>query len=369
MVWNGILSVMILVILLFGINTGKSSENNEVYEIDHPFPPNFLKDFKLDSLFTKSSEIRRNVLSEKTYNLNIPLEKGWVINIWQNEWPILSQTVLDSKKYQFPIHLNYGKNNLKIGVWDTRQKIVFGDQFEIVYRNSIIDVLRRSVERGNSENSSISLTFDGGANASGTEEILNALESRKIRTTIFLTGQFIIKYPELVTRMLNSNQEIANHTFNHPHLTSYNRNKQQSTLENVNREFIQKQLLSTDSVFYKLTGEHMAPFWRAPYGEYNQQILDWAAECGYMHIRWTKGFDTFDWVEDKESPIYKSSQQVFENIINKDNGKEKLNGAIVLMHLGSNRTQDQVYKIIPNLIDELRSRDYVIVPISNLLNL
>lgn len=365
--WNGILTLLIIGILLFGNNTNKGIENPN--KTDVPFPSDLLYDFKLDSLFKQGSELRRKILNEKIYNFNIPLQKGWVINVWQNGWPILSQIVFNSQKRQFPIRLDYGKNELQVVVWDSNQKVVFGDQFEIVYSNPVVDILRRPVERGSERYSRISLTFDGGANASGTEEILNVLEDKKLRTTIFLTGEFIIKYPELVKKMLNSNQEIGNHTFNHPHLTNYSNNNQHITLENVTREFMQKQLLSTDSIFYDLTDEHMAPFWRAPFGEYNQQILDWAAECGYMHIRWTKGFDTFDWVEDKESPIYKSSQQVYENILDKDNNKENLNGAIVLMHLGSNRTQDQVYKIIPNLIDELHSRGYTIVPISKLLNL
>lgn len=360
---------MIIGILLFGINSNIEHENKNINETVPPILPNLLYEFDLDSLFKHGNEIRRKILNEKTYSLNIPLQRGWIINVWKNDWPILSETIENSKKYKYPISLDYGKNDLRILVWDAYQKVVFGDQFEILYRNPIVDILRRPVEKGSEKYSRISLTFDGGANASGAEEILNTLENKKIRTTIFLTGEFIIKYPDLVNRMTSSNQEIANHTFDHPHLTEYKDNKQHIILKNVNREFIHKQLLSTDSVFYELTGKHMAPFWRAPFGEYNQQILDWAAECGYMHIRWTQGFDTFDWVEDQDSPIYKSSKQVFDHIVDNDEPENSLNGVIVLMHLGSNRTQDQVYKIIPNLIDELHSRGYTIVSISNLLNL
>lgn len=367
--WNGILTFVILGILFFGTYGDKETENiRPLNQSELPIPSNLFLPNQLDSLFQAGKDIRSAILSKKVYNLNIPLEKGWILNIWQNDRPILSQAVVSSKEYQFPISLDYGQNILRIAAWDSHQKVVFADEYEITYRNPTVEILRHPVERGNQKYSKISLTFDGGANASGAEEILNALENRKVRTTIFLTGQFIQKFPEFVIRMVNSNQEIANHTYNHPYLTTYSQNKQHITLENVNKEFIQKQLVSTDSIFFELTGQHMAPFWRAPYGEYNQQILDWAAECGYRHIKWTKGFDTFDWVDDQESSIYKSSKQVFESIIEKDEDGKDINGAIVLMHLGSNRIQDQVYKIVPDLINELESRGYIIVPISQLIN-
>jgi peptidoglycan/xylan/chitin deacetylase (PgdA/CDA1 family) len=367
--WNSILTLIILGILVFGTFGDRETENiRPLHQRELPIPSDLFLPNHLDSLFQIGKDIRSAILSKKVYNLNIPLQKGWILNIWQNDRPILSQTVVSSRKYQFPISLDYGQNILRIAAWDSHQKVVFADEYEITYRNPTVEILRHPVERGNQKYAKISLTFDGGADASGAEEISNALESKKVRTTIFLTGQFIQKFPEFVIRMVSLNQEIANHTYNHPHLTTYNQNKQHITLKNVNRGLIQKQLVSTDSIFFELTGRHMAPFWRAPYGEYNQQILDWAAECGYRQIKWTKGFDTFDWVDDQESSIYKSSKQVFESIVKKDEDGKDINGAIVLMHLGSNRIQDQVYKIVPDLINELESRGYMIVPISELIN-
>lgn len=376
LIWNIVLTIALIGIIFFGgtnsDNTGELVRDNASDSEELPAISdlsNLLYNFKIDSLISSGKEIRSTILNNKEYDLHIPLEKGWIINIWQNDSPLVSQTIRKSGNHRFPVQLDYGKNDLRLAVWDAHQKLVFGDRYEIVYKNPVVDVLRRAVERGSEKYPRLSLTFDGGANASGAIEILDALESRQIRTTIFLTGQFILNFPDLVKRMVDAKHEIANHTFSHPHLTTYQKNGKHIPLENVNRAFIQKQLLSTDSVFFNLTGMHLAPFWRAPFGEYNQQILDWAAECGYMHIRWTKGYDSFDWVEDEKSPIYRSSQEVFNHIMESDRNGGNLNGAIVLMHLGSNRTQDGVYKIVPDLIDELVSRGYALVPISELINL
>jgi len=321
-----------------------------------------------DSIIYSGKEIRSEILDKKVYNLNIPLQKGWLINIWRNNWPVGTLYANETKNYLFPIELVYDTNKLRVAVWNEYQELVHGDQYEIVYTNPVVELLRRSIDRGSNEDRKLALTFDGGSSASGTEIILQALEDNNIKTTIFITGQFIEKYPEIVMRMVGAGLEIANHTYNHPHLTTFEINRKHETLEGVDQDFVKEQLKKTDSIYFSLTKQHMAPLWRAPFGEFNQTILDAAAEIGYMHVRWTPGFDTFDWVQDIESPIYKTAQEVLQEIIEKDNNGENLNGAILLMHLGSHRIQDHVFEIVPNLIKELQSRGYSLVPVSNLLN-
>lgn len=321
-----------------------------------------------DSLISPGRKIRSKILNEKIYNLNIPLRKGWIINIWRNNWPVLAKAAPETKDYIFPINLAYDQNIVRLSIWDERQELVHQDNYQIIYRNPVVELLRRSIDRGNTENRQLALTFDGGSSAAGAKTILEALGENNVTTTMFISGQFIEKYPEIVMEMVAAGHELGNHTYNHPHLTSYETNGRQETLEGVDQDFMAMQLLGTDSLFYALTGRHLAPFWRAPYGEYNQQILDWAAELGYMHVRWTPGFDTFDWVDDVNSPIYKTASQVLEEIITRAEDGETLNGAIFLMHLGSHRTKDNIYEIVPGLIAELRSRGYTMVPVSNLLN-
>ena len=76
---------------------------------------------------------------------------------------------------------------------------------------------------------------------------------------MFLTGQFIKNFPDLVLSIINQGHEVANHSFSHPHLTQMATNGKTDLLEKVNRNFIQKQLFQTDSVFKLLTGKKMKP--------------------------------------------------------------------------------------------------------------
>jgi peptidoglycan/xylan/chitin deacetylase (PgdA/CDA1 family) len=168
---------------------------------------------------------------------------------------------------------------------------------------------------------------------------------------------------------------VGNHTWNHPHLTSFAKNKRNETLPEVTREFLHDQLLRTSKLFEEATGRQMAPFWRAPYGEHNVQIRRWAAELGYRHVGWTKGrswqqsMDTLDWVADTSSAAYHTAEEILANLLSMtENEAHGVNGGIILMHLGSHRQDgDHFYTILPRLISGLREKNYEIVKISALV--
>jgi peptidoglycan/xylan/chitin deacetylase (PgdA/CDA1 family) len=212
----------------------------------------------------------------------------------------------------------------------------------------------------------LALTFDGGSAANGADSIIKILETKNIKSTFFLTGSFIRKFPRIVNKLILNNHELANHTYSHPHLTTYLKNGNHTVLEHVDRPFVYAQLYKTDSLLYAGFGQHFKPFWRAPFGEYNQEILKWAAEKGYKHVGWSSGCDTRDWVSDPESVLYRTADEIYDYIINLES-RGKLRGAVILMHLHSDRFDDMPYKILPKLIDTLRSREYRIVTISELI--
>ncbi|MFQ5709444.1 MAG: polysaccharide deacetylase family protein, partial [bacterium] len=165
-----------------------------------------------------------------------------------------------------------------------------------------------------------------------------------------------------------------NHTWDHPHLTTFAENKLQETRPEVTREFLQDELRKTAAAFMAATGQQMAPYWRAPYGEQNQEIREWAAELGYQHVEWTLGrdwkstMDTMDWVADTTSPAYRSADEILDKILNYGNGSNHgANGCIVLMHLGTLRNGDFPHKKLPQIIDGLQARGYELVTITELL--
>ncbi|HYL80631.1 MAG TPA: polysaccharide deacetylase family protein [Candidatus Acidoferrum sp.] len=229
--------------------------------------------------------------------------------------------------------------------------------------------------RGNTSRREVAFTFDGGDEANVTDEILGSLRARGIRATMFLTGQFIRQFPDVVRRMAADGHEIGNHLDTHPHLTTYAQDRRQQTLPNVTREFLLGQLRRTEASFRALTGLSMAPYWRAPFGEHNVEIRGWAAEAGYRHISWTRGagtaedLDTRDWVADRSSRIYRSREEIAARILEFGRGQsEGLNGGVILMHLATHRRTDRPHESLPEIMRTLQDAGYRLVTISELVD-
>lgn len=228
--------------------------------------------------------------------------------------------------------------------------------------------------RGNRTIPEVAFTFDGhdGANVAG--EILDILQARGVRVTVFLGGRFIRLFPDLVRRMVADGHEIANHLDTHPHLTTYARDRRHETLPDMTREIVIGELRRAEVSFRALTGRPMAPYWRSPYGEHNAEIRAWAAGEGYRHIGWTRGtgvaedLDTRDWVADTSSRIYRSREETAARILAFGGGRPGgLNGGIVLMHLNTGRRVDRPHEGLPDLLKTLQGQGYGLVTVSELI--
>jgi peptidoglycan/xylan/chitin deacetylase (PgdA/CDA1 family) len=330
-----------------------------------------LRDYFNSELYkagVSNRKLNKNI-DEHEFLLEIPLQKNSIVNIWRNDNPMIAKEIREEGKLPISIPLDYGENSLKIVALDPSQNITFQQYLQVTYRNPQVELFRKSIQRGNIDRKRIAITFDAGSDDSKTLEILQILNENQLKCTMFLTGKFIEEHPELVKRMLTEGHEMANHTYDHPHLTTYEIDSRHDLLPDISRQFIHRQLLKTDSVYFSLTGQHLQPFWRAPFGEYNDEILTWAAEAGYLHIYWTGSFDTHDWVTDEASSLFKTPNEVYDRILAMEKQQQAgLNGVIVLMHLGSQRTENHVYEVLPKLIRTIRDKGYSLGKISELLN-
>ncbi len=209
------------------------------------------------------------------------------------------------------------------------------------------------------------MSFDAGSSDRGAAEILDALRARGIRTTIFLTGQFIRRYPELARRVADDGHEVGNHTFDHPHLTTYALDGRQRTRTGVDEAMLRRELEDAAALYLRTTGRVMAPLWRAPFGEENDEIRGWATRAGYRHVSWTHGsgtnLDALDWITDPDSPKYRPSEKLINRLI-----ASARPGDIILMHLGSDRN-DPVADHLPRLLDTFSSEGYRFSTASELL--
>lgn len=202
------------------------------------------------------------------------------------------------------------------------------------------------------------LSFDGGSTSEVAAAVLDVLKARDVRTTIFLTGAFIQRYPALVKRMAAEGHELGNHTMNHPHFAPGMKRDPKWT-----RERVQRELLEADAALVRLLGRPMDPFWRAPYGEHTAEIRRWAEEVGYRHVGWSEGADTLDWATPKERRLYRSGDAILQRLqrrLNRDG-----DGLIVLMHLGSERVEgDRPSAGLGAFMDRAQNEGWAFVTVS-----
>lgn len=302
-------------------------------------------------------------------------EDGQIISLIIND-QIKAVTLPKKRKFNFlDVPIKRGSNSLTVKAIASDGEVTSLETINFNYSNPTVNYLSRNVTRGSRLEGKVAITFDGGYMANVSEEILDVLKEKDLRCTIFLTGRFIRNYPEIVRRMVNEGHEIGNHTWSHPHLTTFADDKQHTTRDSVTRAFLQKELNQAAIAFEACTGYQLAPFWRAPFGEHNLEIREWAAELGYRHIGWTIGsnghnMDTMDWVSDTASPVYRTSEEILNKILDFGNGSDVggASGAIIIMHLGTLRNADFPHKKLPDIIDGLRLQGYELVRVSELLN-
>jgi peptidoglycan/xylan/chitin deacetylase (PgdA/CDA1 family) len=229
-----------------------------------------------------------------------------------------------------------------------------------------------SFERGRRDLPKVALTFDGGSDAGESARILDVLEQSGVTATFFLTGDYIRHNPDLVRRIAAAGHEVGNHTWSHPHLTTWNRTRRHDTLPGLDRTFVRQELDRTARAYEAATGRLMTALWRAPFGEVNDELLHWAATEGWSHVGWTRDdvggrhtLDSLDWVAERSSRNYLTSEQIAARILSFGAGGAGLSGGIVLMHLCTSRKDPGVTRLA-ELIGALRGNGYSLVTVTEL---
>jgi polysaccharide deacetylase family sporulation protein PdaB len=193
------------------------------------------------------------------------------------------------------------------------------------------------IYRVQTEEKKLAISFDACWGADKTGEILSILkENGDLKTTFFLTGFWLEKYPELVKKIAESGHEIGNHTFTHPHLNS------------LSEQQIKEEISKTHNLIHQLTGQSPVLF-RPPFGEYNNKVITTIEGMGYKIIQWD--VDSLDWKN-------VSAQNIVQRVTSQASP-----GSIILFHNNGEHTAEVLKPILAKFKDD----GYQVVPISQLI--
>lgn len=190
----------------------------------------------------------------------------------------------------------------------------------------------------NGDDMKVSISFDAAWGADDTEKLLSVLEENDVKTTFFMCGYWVEKYPDKVKLIYEAGHDLGNHSATHPHMAQ------------LSKAQIAEELKKCHDEVKNLTGYEMDLF-RPPFGEYTNSVIETAEENGYYTVQWD--VDSLDW---KEYGVEHEVNQVL-------NHKHLGSGSIILFHNDAEYTPAALDRIIKGL----KEKGYEIVPISELI--
>lgn len=183
----------------------------------------------------------------------------------------------------------------------------------------------------------LSLVLNCAWNDDDVPGILDTLNSAGLKVSFFMVGKWAERFPEAARMIFLAGHEIGNHSYSHPRMTE------------LARDSIVSDITRCSQVLKNITGKE-AEYFSAPYGDYNDLVIEAANELGYLVIQ--SDVDSEDWR--KEFLPEDIHRKVLDNI---------QEGSIVLLHSGTLHTA----QLLPSLIAAIKEKGYEIVPLSYLL--
>ena len=188
------------------------------------------------------------------------------------------------------------------------------------------------------EEMKIAISFDAAWGAEDFQKIMEILDKHNVKTTFFMTGEWVEKYPDCVKILVEKGHDLGNHSATHPDMTKLSKEQQK------------EQIMEVHNAVKELTGYEMELF-RPPYGAYNNDVIRTCYEVGYFPLQWN--CDSLDWQDHDAATI----------ISNVCNNKNLGPGAIILCHNGAKHTAEALDEMLTNL----ENQGYELVPISELI--
>lgn len=186
------------------------------------------------------------------------------------------------------------------------------------------------------QNKQVAISFDAAWGADKTDGILEILKEYNVSATFFLVGFWVDEYEEEVKKISDAGIEIGTHSESHPDMAK------------LDAETIKTELTTSIEKIEKITNKKVELF-RAPFGSYNNTLLEQAENMGLITIQWD--VDTLDWKG-------LSAQDMCSRVLDKVK-----NGSIILMHNNSDNILDGLRMIL----DRLTMQGYEITSVGELV--
>ena len=185
----------------------------------------------------------------------------------------------------------------------------------------------------------VALTFDDGPDPAGTRTILDTLKSRGVPATFFLIGRDIAAHPDLARDIAAAGHELGNHSFSHDRMIG------------VTPSWVADEVEATDALI-RTTGYTGEILFRPPNGKKLFALPHYLAEHNRTTVTWDVEPD--------------SAGTPDAATIEKTTVDQVRPGSIILLH-AMYPAREQTRRAIGPILDGLKQRGFRFVTVSQLL--
>lgn len=181
------------------------------------------------------------------------------------------------------------------------------------------------------------------------DKVVSLLESTQTPATIFYTGLWIEKHPQ-VSKKLMSNPlfESANHSYSH-----YSFTKNCYNLKPLSEKEKEYEIQKTQDIIDQYTHK-TSQYFRFPGGCFSDSDAKIVLDKGISVVQWDSvGHDAFN----------SNVQSAFERL-----QKQTQNGSIIVLHLNGGKNAPKTAEILSLYLPWARSRGYTFVTLSELIS-
>ena len=107
----------------------------------------------------------------------------------------------------------------------------------------------------------IAISFDAAWGNEETQTLIDILKKYNVKTTFFVVGAWVDKYPESVKALAAAGHEVSNHSNTHPHMPK------------LSQQEMTAQITTCNEKIKAITGVSPLLF-RPPYGDYSTPLID-----------------------------------------------------------------------------------------------
>ena len=224
-----------------------------------------------------------------------------------------------------------------------------------------------AIIRGDTAIKKLALVFTGGDHGNSTAPILDALKERAIKSSFFVTGGYLRQqaHQPLIRRMLDEGHYLGPHSDAHPLYCDWtDRKKSLITKANFTAD-LEKNIADLRTIGALKPGQPI--YFIPPYEWYNREQAVWCKKLNVRLINFTPGSGSNRDYAPEGNRAFVPSQRIYDDVLAyEQSNAHGLNGFLLLMHLGSTRS-DAFHPLIPNLCDELAQRGYEFARVDELL--